>query len=188
LSPEQVQAVKDAVAKLKVLAAGWPKDDLRHKPLKYLCRITEGSRPPATITNAPMPDSQGAQTMPKDGRMDPSQDHHIQLNGSKWRPQPNGGQWGLHPNPVACWDLACLLLHEADHNDDRYPWPPVTPFERRDWLCDEFDAHCKQIDTLKEGRNSLTGPGAANAQKLLDINIAAYEGAKAKIEAQKNSL
>jgi hypothetical protein len=54
---------------------------------------------------------------------------------------------------AACWILAGILLHEGDHQDDDYPWPPTTAEDRQKWHCEEAKAYCKELEVLCEAQN-----------------------------------
>jgi hypothetical protein len=95
--------------------------------------------------------------------MDPEEPNDVTLRGDVWKGPFKDKFWS--PDPVAaCWVLTAVLIHEGQHQDDDYVWPPPGPTTGNPvYPCEELANVCGEIRTLCEALAKIATGTLASA-------------------------
>lgn len=152
LSSGQRTAVREALRKLFNYAfQNWHDEDSRWEALEAAEETHQESDGSAHL-NLEQPEEVDMITEPRDRRLSSKVANNVLINKSKWV----GDKWKGLADPVGCWALAADLLHEGDHQDDDYAWPPVTAEDKERYYCAERDASAKEVEVLADAKDELT--------------------------------
>lgn len=164
LTIPQRTAVREALRKLFNFAfAHWPGDDKRWGALEA-AEATHQESDGSSHQNEPQVDDVDMYTEPRAGALSSKVANDVILNSNNWGGLPQfRNKWRGLEDPLGCWVLAAALLHEGDHQDDDYPWPPALPGDRKKHYCEEEAATVKELETLSDAQDDLP---AGEAEKL----------------------
>lgn len=166
LTPAQRTAVREALRKLWNYAfEEWHAEDKRWEALEE-AEATHQESNGSQHCNLPMGGGDVALTEPKDRKLSSKVANDVYLNANLWK-GANQARWQGLDDPAGCWALAAALLHEGDHQDDDYPWPPATPADKKKHICEEQKAAAKELEVLLDALDRMTEEEA----KLLEDEL-----------------